>query len=96
VHKKALRQNLLVLYLANSSPDSRSVSWAWYCGTGSAPDLPGEASEPPYPSVVAAMKDGWRIISFPPIVQPWPGSEYQTALLRHEFVLEKMEEMDVA
>src|SRR5689334_12945278 len=55
-----LRQHLLVLYLSNSCLASEVVAWAEYDGTGRN-DYTGDERERPYPSGLAALRDGWRV-----------------------------------
>jgi len=40
------------------------------------------------------MKDGWRVVQFPQQFPAHPGMEYQTAYLRFEYILEKMEKIN--
>lgn len=89
-----LRQRLLVLYLHNADLKSQVVSWAVYDGTGKEAHTTGDTDQPPYASVLEAMKDGWRVIQFPQQFPAYPGMEYNTAYLRYEYILEKMEAMD--
>jgi hypothetical protein len=91
---KELRQRLLVLCLSDPSLDSKVTAWAEYDGTGRSEKTYGQEEQPPYPSVLAAMRDGWRVIQFPQQYPAYPGMEYTTAYLRYEYVLEKMEEID--
>jgi hypothetical protein len=88
-----LRQQLLVLYVASSSPDSPVGAWSLFDGTGRDKHMAGDADEPPYPSVLAAMRDGWRVVQFPPLRAAPPGAEHDTAFLPYEFVLEKLVEV---
>jgi hypothetical protein len=88
-----LRQQLLVLYATTSSPDSDVGAWSIFDGTGRQPHMAGDADKPPYPSVLAAMRDGWRVIQLPPLQAAAPGAEHDTAFLRYEFVLEKLVEV---
>ena len=55
-----LRQQVLVLYLANSALDSHVVGWSLYDGTGRTSPTTGDSDEPPYESGTAAPLDGWR------------------------------------
>lgn len=87
-----LKQKLLILYAANSSLDSPIGAWSLYDGTGRETHMAGDANEPPYASVVAAMRDGWRVIQLPQLRAPATGAEHATAFLEYEFVLEKMVE----
>jgi hypothetical protein len=88
-----LRQQLLVLYATTSSPDSDVGAWSIFDGTGRQPHMAGDTDKPPYPSVLAAMRDGWRVIQLPPLQAAAPGAEHDTAFLRYEFVLEKLVEV---
>jgi hypothetical protein len=87
-----LRQQLLILYAANSSPDSPVGAWSLFDGTGREKHMAGDADKPPYPSVLAAMRDGWRVIQLPQLRPPARGAEHDTAFLDYEFVLEKLVE----
>ena len=89
-----LRQKLLVLYAHSPDLNSPVVSWSQYDGTGKTPVTTGDSDTPPYASVVAAMREGWRVIQFPQQFPAYPGMEYLTAYLKYEYILEKMEELD--
>jgi hypothetical protein len=54
--------------------------------------MAGDAAKPPYESVLAAMRDGWRVIQLPGLRAPARGAEHDTAFLEYEFVLEKLVE----
>ena len=84
------RQQLLILYLANSDLGSPAQAWSFYDGTGARTAMAGDSEAPPYPSALAAMQDGWRVIQLPAIPARAPGSEHLTAQLRFEVVLEKL------
>ncbi|HXU61355.1 MAG TPA: hypothetical protein VN962_06615 [Polyangia bacterium] len=88
-----LRQQLLILYATTSSPDSDVGAWSIFDGTGRQPHMAGDTDKPPYPSVLAAMRDGWRVIQLPALQAAPPGAEHDTAFLRYEFVLEKLVEV---
>jgi hypothetical protein len=87
-----LKQQLLVLYATSSSPDSPVGAWSIFDGTGRERHMAGDGDEPPYPSVLAAMRDGWRVIQLPQLRPAAPGAEHDTAFLQYEFVLEKLVE----
>ena len=87
-----LRQQLLVLYATTSSPDSDVGAWSIFDGTGRQAHMAGDAGQPPYGSVLAAMRDGWRVIQLPPLQAAPPGAEHDTAFLKYEFVLERLVE----
>ena len=88
------RQQLLLLYSATSSPDSPVGAWSLFDGTGQSARMAGDADLPPYPSVLAAMRDGWRVIQMPALRPAAPGAEHDTALMKYEFVLEKLVDGD--
>jgi hypothetical protein len=84
------RQQLLLLCVATPNPMSAVVAWSLYDGTGREAHMAGDADHPPYDSVLAAMKDGWRVIQIPPLSAAAPGQEHQTSFLRFEYVLERL------
>ena len=88
------RQKILILYAA--TPDLRSGigAWAIYDGTGKEHHTTGDSDTPPYGSVLAAMRDGWRVVQFPQQFPAYPGMELSTSYLRFEYILEKLEEID--
>jgi len=85
-----VRQQLLFLCVANPSPASSVVAWSLFDGTGRATTMAGDSDSPPYDSVVAAMRDGWRVIQVPQLHAAAPGREHETAFLKFEYVLEKL------
>jgi len=84
------RQQLLILYLANSDLGSPAQAWSFYDGAGGKTGMAGDSEAPPYPSALAAMQDGWRVIQLPTLQPALPGHEHMTSYLRFEVVLEKM------
>ena len=87
-----MRQQLLLLCVANPNPTSSVVAWSFFDGTGHAQTMAGDSDQPPYDSVLAAMKDGWRVLQVPPVQTAAPGREHETGALPFEFVLEKLVE----
>ena len=85
-----LRQQLLFLCLASPHLASPVVAWSFFDGTGRNQAMAGDADQPPYESVLAAMLDGWRVIQVPVPSAPAPGREHETSYLRFEYVLEKV------
>jgi hypothetical protein len=85
-----IRQQLLFLCVANPSLMSSVVAWSMFDGTGRTTPMAGDTEQPPYESVTAAMKDGWRVIQVPQLIAAPAGQEHQTAFLRFEYVLEKL------
>jgi hypothetical protein len=87
-----LCQQLLFLGVANPSPLSAVVAWSLFDGAGHSTSMSGDADTPPYDSVLAAMKDGWRVIQVPQLIPAPTGREHETSFLRFEYVLEKLVE----
>ena len=88
------RQKILVLYTHTPDLKSAVTAWSIYDGTGSKDHTTGDSEEPPYPSVLAAMRQGWRVMQFPQQFPAYPGMEYHTAYLRYEYILEQLEDID--
>ncbi len=86
-----LRQKLLVLYTGNSAPSAPVVAWSLWDGTTNEQPEPEHEPQPPYRTVLDAMRDGWRVINFPPLTPPQVGREYEVDYFKFEFVLEKLE-----
>lgn len=84
------RQEVLVLYLSTSALDSPVVGWSRYDGTGRTRPTTGDSDEPPYASGLDALLDGWRLFQSSQLLPPYPGHEYDTSFLKHEFFFEKM------
>jgi hypothetical protein len=84
------RQNLLILYLGDSALDSPVIAWSRYDGTGEIDYMAGDADEPPYPTGLAALRDGWRLLQMAPLAAHAPGGEFTTAYLKYEFLFEQL------
>ncbi len=91
---KHLRQQVMVLYLANSSLDARTVGWSMFDGTSRTRHMPGDADEPPYPNGLEALKDGWRLFQASPLVDHHRGDEFRLGYLKYEFFFEKLVDCD--
>jgi hypothetical protein len=87
-----MRQRLLILYSAEADLASQVVGWSEYDATRDSVPETGQQSRPPYQSVFAAMRDGWRVVQLPQLVAPRPDDPYSGAHLKNEYVLEKLEE----
>lgn len=89
------RQNLLLLYLADSALDAPVVAWSSYDGTGVTETMAGDSDEPPYKSGLAALRDGWRLIQMSQLTPHAPGSEFTTSYLKYEFIFEQLVDVNV-
>ncbi|MBM4204986.1 MAG: hypothetical protein FJ194_12675 [Gammaproteobacteria bacterium] len=85
-----IRQNVLILYLESSALDSRCIAWSFYEGASNARHDAGDSDEPPYPTGLAAMRDGWRLIQMSPLQQHGSGDEFRVGYLKYEFLFEKL------
>ncbi len=88
------RQKVLVLLLSDSALDSRVIAWAQYDGTAQTEHMAGDAEEPPYPTGLAALRDGWRLLQMAPLQPHAPGAEFTTAYLKYEFLFEQWVDVD--
>ena len=88
-----LRQKVLILYLANSALDSPVKGWTLYDGTGQHRHTTGDSETPPYETGLDALLDGWRVIQFPQLIPPYPGTEFTTSFYQHEYIFEKLEDI---
>lgn len=82
------RQQVLLLWLANSSLDSNVLGWSFYDGTAGSGPQPDH--DPPYPTGVDALVDGWRLLQMSPLFPAFPGFERDTSFLKHEFLFERV------
>lgn len=92
-----LRQQILILHLSHSDLDASVVAWALYDGAKSADELQmqsGDQQEPPYRSVLDAMRDGWFVIQIPTLPYFVRGQEHEVGHLPYEYVLERRVEVD--
>lgn len=89
-----VRQQVMILYLADSALDSNVKGWTMYDGTGKTHHTTGDSDTPPYETGLAALLDGWRVIQFPQLIPPYPNMEYTTSFQSYEFIFEKLEEVN--
>ena len=84
------RQKVLVLYLKFPSLEAEVISWATFDGTGKKLHMTGDSDEPPYPTGLDALLDGWRLFQSSQLEQHPKGDEYRTGYLKYEFFFEKI------
>jgi hypothetical protein len=87
-----LQQRLLILYAQSPDLASPVCAWSEYDPGSTIASGVGASNVPPFPTVVAAMRAGWRVIQYPIAIPAYPGHEDETGPLKHECVLEKLEE----
>ena len=90
----AVRQQVLVLYLATSALDTEVIGWSLYDGTGRSRPMAGDRDVPPYRTGVDALQDGWRLIQASQLLPHSSGDEFRTGYLKYEFFFEKLVETD--
>lgn len=86
-----MRQKLLFLNLRNGDLNSEVVAWALYDGTLSEDQVQmqaGSETEPPYPTGIAALRDGWRVVQAGPVPERAAGRPLGG--LSNEYMLEKL------
>jgi hypothetical protein len=92
-----LRQQILILHLANPSLESNVVAWAIYDGAKakSEPQMnTGDAATPPYESVLDAMREGWNVLQLPVLPMYQSGNEHELGHLPYEYTLERKVNID--
>ena len=82
----APRQALLYLQASTTSVTGDVVGML-LVQDGEVSEGPADPDEWPYPTVLAAMQDGWRVIQFPDLALSL--DESRTYGLGYEFILEK-------
>ena len=91
------RQQILILHLTSGDLGSSTVAWALFDGM-LGPDQvqmqTGSESDPPYTSVLDAMRAGWRVFQASPL--PERSAATGTGQLANEFWLERIQPADVA
>lgn len=80
------RQDLLYLQASTTSVTGDVVGML-LVQDGQVSEGPTDPDEWPYPTVLAAMQDGWRVIQFPDLALSL--DESRTYGLGYEFILEK-------
>jgi hypothetical protein len=87
-----LRQQILILHLSHPDLDAETVAWALYDGAkprGALQMQSGDEDEPPYRSVLDAMRDGWFVLQIPALPVFFRGYEHEIGHLPYEYVLER-------
>ncbi len=92
-----LRQQILILHLDNPDLNSNVCAWALY--DAARPEdqqqmQSGDEEQPPYKSVLAAMRDGWFVLQIPPLPYFVRGQEHEVGHLPYEYVLERKVEIE--
>jgi hypothetical protein len=87
----AQRQQVLALYLVGPDLNSGVIAWSFWDGTGKGEKIDPE--NPPFKSGIDALLAGWRVIQFPQLLPPYPGTELTTSYLKYEFIFEKLQEV---
>lgn len=80
------RQSLLYLQLRNTNPGSQVVGMSLFT-EGRMSEPPADPADWPYQTALAAIADGWRVVSFPNLALLMHEAVPQT--LGCEFILEK-------
>tara|TARA_B110000263_G_scaffold72912_1_gene63750 strand:+ start:116 stop:385 length:270 start_codon:yes stop_codon:yes gene_type:complete len=84
------KQEILILYLSNSSLASKVIGWARYYSDKKKIGMPGDNDKPPYDNGIDAIHDGWRLFQTSQIEQHKKGEEFRTGYLKYEFFFEKI------
>ena len=86
------RQQILYLWLSEGALDTAVSGGAFFDGAkGAGPTLP--EVEPPYPTGLAALEDGWFMQQSPSPYELHPGAEHGASYLPNEFIFERTVEL---
>ncbi len=88
-----LRQQVMVLWLADSALDSQVIGWTFYDGAAppGTPVPPVDPATPaPYPNGLEALRDGWRLLHMAALTPRADDVDRAPSFLRHEFVFERL------
>jgi len=88
--ERDVRQQVMVLYLSGSALDTHVIAWSLYDPVATAVRQVGEEDEPPYPTGLDALRDGWRLLTMSQLFAPPRGLEYSTDQHNFEFVFERL------
>jgi len=88
------RQRVMILYLADSSLESKVIAWTHWDGTGQRTHMSGDSDEAPYPTGLDALLAGWRLFQFSTLRPEAPGEEFRTSYLKYEFAFEQWVDVD--
>ena len=78
------KQEILILYLSNSSLASKVIGWARYYSDKKKIGMPGDNDKPPYDNGIDAIHDGWRLfqtsqINYLKLIQFFTSSQIPTS-----------------
>lgn len=86
----AKKQEILILYLSNSSLESKVIAWARHYSDKKKIGMAGDNDKPPYENGIDAIHDGWRLFQTSQIEQHKKNEEFRTGYLKYEFFFEKI------
>jgi hypothetical protein len=89
-----IRQQLLILFLEAPDLTQPVSSWAFHDGLQQVDPHLDQIDEAPYETGLQALEDGWRVISYPTVVDADPDKAFNLGHLPYEFVFEKIVRMD--
>lgn len=80
------RQQLLWLWTADSSLDSRVVAWTFHNGA----DLGADLADLPFERGIDALGAGWRLLQASTLRTRPAGDEFATGVLEYEWLFERI------
>ncbi len=86
------RQQVLMLWTADSNLESRVVAWTFHDGNDPGADL----AELPYQRGVDALADGWRLLQASPLTTRPAGDEHPHGVLEFAWLVERVVPVDRA
>jgi hypothetical protein len=83
-------QDILYLFHTDASLESQVIGWSRFFASVPGPIEIVDEEEPPYTSVLNAMRDGWQVLQVPELKEPPKGQEYEVGYLSYQTVLQRM------
>lgn len=80
------RQQLLWLWTADSSLESRVVAWTFHDGA----DLGADLADVPFERGIDALEHGWRLLQASTLRTRSAGDEFTTGVLEYEWLFERI------
>jgi hypothetical protein len=87
-------QDILVLFHHTPALDSGVFAWSRYFASVPGPAAIEDEEEPPYPTVLEAMRDEWVVLQMAQLKDRPPGAEYDVGYFEYQTVLHKMVSVD--
>ena len=87
-------QDILVLFQTGPELNARVFGWSRYFASNPGPIVVEDEEEPPYPTALDAMRDGWRVLHMSTLTDRPEGEAYEVGVFRFQTVLERFVDVE--